>query len=193
MGFIRRVITGHDNQGRSIVLEDGIAPAENMNPLRPGQRSTDVWKTSEMPVRIGREEPDTTLGPRDFVPPMGTKIRIVDVPAETDEMRNLSAERAAELFKLAGHSASSSFGKSKRHPLMHRTESIDYAVVLDGEMTMLLDVGEVALKTGDVVIQRGTNHAWSNRSGKVVRMMYILIDGRFDEELAELLGGDAKH
>ena len=193
MGFIRRVITGHDNQGRSIVLADGIAPAENMNPLRPGQRSTDVWKTSEMPVRIGREEPDTTLGPRDFVPPMGTKIRIVDVPAETEEMRSLSAERASELFKLAGDSSSSSFGKSKRHPLMHRTESIDYAVVLDGEMTMLLDVGEVQLKTGDVVIQRGTNHAWSNRSGKVVRMMYILIDGRFDEELAELLGGDAKH
>ena len=193
MGFIRRVITGHDNQGRSIVLADGIAPAENMNPLRPGQRSTDVWKTSEMPVRSGREEPDTTLGPRDFVPPMGTKIRIVDVPAETEEMRSLSAERASELFKLAGHSSSSSFGKSKRHPLMHRTESIDYAVVLDGEMTMLLDVGEVQLKTGDVVIQRGTNHAWSNRSGKVVRMMYILIDGRFDEELAELLGGDAKH
>ena len=113
MGFIRRVITGHDNQGRSIVLADGIAPAENMNPLRPGQRSTDVWKTSEMPVRIGREEPDTTLGPRDFVPPMGTKIRIVDVPAETEEMRSLSAERASELFKLAGHSSSSSFGKSK--------------------------------------------------------------------------------
>jgi len=71
---------------------------------------------------------------------------------------------------------------------MHRTESIDYAVVLEGEITMLLDDSEVHLKTGDVVIQRGTNHAWSNRSGKPVKMLYVLIDGEFDEELESQLG-----
>ena len=73
-----------------------------------------------------------------------------------------------------------------RHPMMHRTETIDYAVVLDGEITLLLDDVDVQLKTGDVVIQRGTNHAWSNRSGKPCRMLYILIDGRFDPDLAAL-------
>jgi uncharacterized cupin superfamily protein len=66
---------------------------------------------------------------------------------------------------------------------MHRTESVDYAVVLEGEITMLLDDDEVHLRAGDVVIQRGTNHAWSNRSGKPVKMLYVLIDGAFDEEL----------
>ena len=67
---------------------------------------------------------------------------------------------------------------------MHRTQSVDYAVVLEGEITMLLDEEDVVLKAGDIVIQRGTNHAWSNRSDKPVRMMYILIDGKFDAELA---------
>jgi uncharacterized cupin superfamily protein len=66
---------------------------------------------------------------------------------------------------------------------MHRTESVDYAVVLEGEITMLLDDDEVHLRAGDVVIQRGTNHAWSNRSGKPVKMLYVLIDGAFDEDL----------
>ena len=67
---------------------------------------------------------------------------------------------------------------------MHRTESVDYAVVLEGEIIMLLDEEDVQLKAGDIVIQRGTNHAWSNRSGKPVRMLYILIDGNFEPELA---------
>jgi uncharacterized cupin superfamily protein len=70
---------------------------------------------------------------------------------------------------------------------MHRTQTVDYAVVLEGEITMLLDDSEVHLKAGDVVIQRGTNHAWSNRSGRPVRMLYILMDARFDPDLASAL------
>ena len=72
---------------------------------------------------------------------------------------------------------------------MHRTETVDYAVVLEGEITMLLDEEEVHLRAGDVVIQRGTNHAWSNRSGKPVKMLYVLINGKFDEDLKGKLGG----
>ena len=78
-------------------------------------------------------------------------------------------------------------GRGGRHPLMHRTETIDYAVVLDGEITLILDDEDVQLKAGDVVIQRGTSHAWSNRSQKVCRMLYVLIDGRFAPDLAALL------
>ncbi|HET7597649.1 MAG TPA: cupin domain-containing protein, partial [Burkholderiales bacterium] len=73
-----------------------------------------------------------------------------------------------------------------RHPFMHRTETIDYAVVLEGEIVLLLDDEDVPLKAGDVVIQRGTHHAWSNRSDKPCRMLYVLIDGRFAPELAAL-------
>ena len=67
--------------------------------------------------------------------------------------------------------------------MMHRTESIDYALILSGEITMLLDDDEVLLKTGDVVVQCGTNHAWSNRSNAPCIVAFILIDGRFDPQL----------
>jgi uncharacterized cupin superfamily protein len=73
------------------------------------------------------------------------------------------------------------------HPLMHRTESIDYGVVIEGEMTLLLDDAEVPLKRGSVVIQRGTNHAWANRSGKPCRMLFILIGGQYEPAIAQAL------
>lgn len=89
------------------------------------------------------------------------------------------------MFAGVGNADASTRGRGGRHPLMHRTETLDYAVVLEGEIAMLLDDSEVHLKSGDVVIQRGTNHAWSNRSGKPVRMLYVLIDGTFDDNLKQ--------
>ncbi len=69
------------------------------------------------------------------------------------------------------------------HPLMHRTKTIDYGIVLEGEITMVLDRAETTINTGDIVIQRGTNHAWANRSGNICRMAFVLIDGQFANEL----------
>ncbi|MEG1326124.1 MAG: cupin domain-containing protein, partial [Janthinobacterium sp.] len=69
------------------------------------------------------------------------------------------------------------------HPLMHRTESIDYGVVIDGELTLVLDEGEVLLQAGSVVVQRGTNHAWANRSGRTCRMLFVLIAGQYEDGL----------
>ena len=186
-GFIRRVVTGHDENGKAIVISDGLAPVVKTSPHRPGHRSTDIWKTTAMPAPITRGEADPTLGPRDFVAPMGTKIRISELPPEPEAFRHLTPEEARAFFKEGGHESSSTFGRGGRHPFMHRTESVDYAVVLEGEITLLLDEEDVVLKAGDVVIQRGTNHAWSNRSGKPVRMLYILIDGRYESELATML------
>jgi len=186
--LIRRVVTGHDGNGKAIIVSDAYAPAVTTVPLWPGLVSTDIWKTNASPVVIGKDEPDPTLGPRALQPaPQGTVIRISMVPPETEEILKLDANKAKELFKEAGNADASTLGRGARHPLMHRTETLDYALVLDGEITLLLDDSEVQLKTGDVVIQRGTNHAWSNRSGKPVRMLYILIDGRFDPELARVL------
>ena len=183
-GFIRRVVTGHDKDGKAIVISDGLAPSERNDPLIPGQRSSDIWKTVAMPVPIARDEPDLTTGPRDFVPPMGTKIRISEIPPETEATRNLTPEQMHERFRASWPNVTSTFERGGRHPMMHRTETIDYAVVLEGEVTLLLDEVDVQLKAVDVVIQRGTSHAWSNRSGKRARMLYILIDGRFEPELA---------
>ncbi len=190
---IRRVVTGHDENGKAIVLSDAHAHAVKTVPLWPGLVSTDIWKTTASPVPIGREEPDPTLTPRTLHPgPRGTIFRISIVPPETEEIRNLDPDKAKQVFGGVGNAQASTLGRGGRHPLMHRTETLDYAVVLEGKITMMLDDSEVHLEAGDVVIQRGTNHAWSNRSGKPVKMLYVLIDGEFDGDLRERFGGAHK-
>jgi naringenin degradation protein FdeH len=184
MASIRRVVTGHDRNGKAIVLSDGPVPTVHSNPIRPGQLSFEVWKTHAAPVPIAAEEAEPTTGPRSLQPPRnGNVFRISVVPPESEETRKLTPEQAQELFRKSGAGEASTFGKGGRHPMMHRTETVDYAVVLEGEITLILDEGEVPLKAGDVVIQRGTSHAWSNRSGKIVKMLYVLIDGDFTPEL----------
>jgi len=184
MTQIRRVVTGHDQQGKAIVLSDGPAPTVHSNPIRPGQLSFEVWKTHAMPIPIAAQEAEPTTGPRSLhPPPMGSLLRISIVPPESEETRSLTPEQAQALFRKSGAGDASTFGKGGRHPMMHRTETVDYAVVLEGEITLILDEGEVELKAGDVVIQRGTSHAWSNRSGKNVKMLYVLMDGDFVPEL----------
>ena len=183
-GKVRRVITGHDANGKAVILEDGLAPNVRLNPHRPGHISVELWKTRETPAVIRASEADPTEGPKRQHPlPNGTVFRISILPPETEATREISPEQARAAFRNMGNESASTFSQNKRHPFMHRTETIDYAVVLEGEITMMLDEEEVHLKEGDVVIQRGTNHAWSNRSGKPTKMLYVLIDGKFDEEL----------
>ena len=186
---IRRVVTGHDEDGKAIVVSDGFATDVKTVPLWPGLISTNVWKTSGSPIAIHKTEADPTGGERSLQPPeRGTIFRISIVPPETEEIRSLNLDEAKNVFAGVGNAHASTRGRGGRHPLMHRTETVDYAVVLEGEITMLLDDSEVNLNAGDVVIQRGTNHAWSNRSNKPVRMLYILMDARFDGDLAAALG-----
>jgi uncharacterized cupin superfamily protein len=80
--------------------------------------------------------------------------------------------------------AASHTGAGSRHAHMHRTETIDYGIVLEGEIVLIMDEGETTVRAGDIVIQRGTNHGWANRSGKTCRIAFILIDGRFAPDLA---------
>ena len=82
-----------------------------------------------------------------------------------------------------GEASASRFGAGAPHPLMHRTETVDYGIVIEGEMTLVLDRSETLLHAGDIVVQRGTNHAWSNRSDSPCRMAFVLIDGRFADGL----------
>lgn len=191
-GRIRRVVTGHDEHGKAVVLEDGLAPAVRTNPLRPGHISVDLWKTTAAPVIVRRSEPDPTAGPKQIhPPPRGTVFRISEIAPETEAIRNMPPEQSRAVFAAMGNESASTAGrKVGRHPFMHRTETVDYAVVLQGEITMLLDDQDVLLKAGDVVIQRGTNHAWSNRSDKPALMLYVLIDGEFDAELKQKFGDD---
>lgn len=187
-GFVRRVVTGHDKNGKAVVISDGLTPTLKTNPLRPGHKSTEIWRTNAAPAPITGDEPDPTIeGPHTIHPvPRGTVIRVAEWAPESDEIRNLSPEKAREIFRAMGNEDASTFGRGGRHPIMHRTETIDYAVVLEGELTLVLDEEDVELKAGDVVIQRGTNHSWRNRSDKPCRILFVLIDGRFDPELGAM-------
>ncbi len=182
----RRVVTGHDANGKALVVSDGPAPFLHVNPNEPDWYSADIWRTGEMPAQIPAVSPEPTLGPRRQMPAKnGTVIRINNFPPEPEAVRRMTPEDSRRAFAALGNEKAATFGKDGRHPLMHRTETIDYAIVLSGEITMLLDEGEVLLKAGDVLVQCGTNHAWSNRSNAPCVVAFILIDGKFDSALAQ--------
>jgi quercetin dioxygenase-like cupin family protein len=187
-GRVRRVVTGHDRNGKAVVISDGPAPAVHTNPLRPGHWSVDVWRTQATPAQIARSAADPTGGPRKQLPHKnGTVVRIADFAPESESMRKLDPESAKKVFAAMGNESGSTFKAGGRHPMMHRTETIDYAIVLEGELTLVLDDTDVVLRAGDVVVQCGTNHAWSNRSGKPARIAFVLVDGKFAPDLEALL------
>jgi Cupin domain len=182
--MVRRVVTGHDAAGKAIVSADGAPPVIVTSPLQAGLAFYEIWNTSEAPVVVDSGE-DPTVGrkPDTHPPDRGTVCRIVDIPPEGSKGPDLDAAQAAKLFAAVGLEGAPSTHSKQRHPLMHRTESIDYGIVLSGEINLVLDDCEVRLKTGDVVVQRGTIHAWSNRSDDVCRMAFVLVDGRYDPAL----------
>jgi len=171
---IRRIVTGHDANGRSCIIEDGPSPAERFVTERPGYRSTNVWRTVASPAPINAV--DSIVDHQGVAPPKnGTVLRIIDIPPEPGDPAERKRQAAAtfgKLFADAEHRLDDT-----RHPGMHRTESVDYAVIIEGELTAILDRGETVMRAGDVLVQRGTNHAWANRSGKMVRVLFVLIDG----------------
>jgi mannose-6-phosphate isomerase-like protein (cupin superfamily) len=179
-------VTGHDAQGRAVVVSDGPAPFVHVNALDPDWYSTDIWRTNATPATIMAAAEEPTLGPRRQMPERnGTVLRINHYPPEAEAVRRMSVAESRKAFAALGNEAASTFGQGGRHPLMHRTETIDYAIVLAGEITMVLDDSEVALKAGDIVVQCGTNHAWSNRSAAPCVIAFVLIDGKFDPALAD--------
>jgi mannose-6-phosphate isomerase-like protein (cupin superfamily) len=176
---ITRVVTGHDGQGKSIITH--IGPLPTVLPLAniPGTLFHEVWSTGQTPALIDNA-PDPTLTALCLPPPEnGTRIRMVDIPPDTPEFLASGAAHMRDAFGELGDASASTVTAASPHPLMHRTESVDYGVVLEGEIVLVLDRGEVLLRRGDVVVQRGTNHAWANRSGSTARMLFVLIDGHF--------------
>ena len=188
---IRRVVTGHDADGRAVVASDGPLPTVVEIAAIPGTIFHEVWSTSQTPAAVNNA-PDPTTGPLTLPPPkQGTRIRFVDIPPDTPEFLAHGAAKMRAAFSEVGDADASTVKADSPHPLMHRTESIDYGVVIEGEMTLILDDAQVALAPGSVVILRGTNHAWANRSGRPCRMLFVLIDGNYDPEIAATLAAPA--
>ena len=170
---VRRVVTTHDKGKRAVLLSDKLAKISGGEP-ELGVESYMLWSTRETPADVSGNgdagKTDLGIPP----PPNGSILRIVDFHPQTKAQKNLSPDHMAKLLGV-GHKAS---GAVSRHPGMHRTRSIDYIVVMEGEIDMLLDKGEVHLKAGDVLVQRGTNHAWVNRGKKTCRIAAILLDAK---------------
>ena len=180
----RRIVTGHDDQGRSIVVQNGPARAVPLG--EEGAVFHEIWETDRSPAPIDRHVDWPPQEGLSLLPPkQGTRVRFVDFPPERDGAAPITPEQARAVFAAIGApDASMHQGEGSAHPLMHRTETVDYGIVLEGEIILVLDGGETPLTAGDVVIQRGTSHAWANRSGRMARMAFILIDGRFEAPLA---------
>ena len=136
---LRRVVTGHNREGKSIVEQDG--EIETL-PGRPGFSQVPVWATKELPAKLTDGNPDAWK--------LGTTIA------------------GGSVFRVIQYNP----GVAER---WHRTDSIDYAVILSGEIDMQMDEGEVHLKAGDVVVQRGTTHNWVNRGTAPCVIAFVLI------------------
>jgi mannose-6-phosphate isomerase-like protein (cupin superfamily) len=171
---VRRVVTV-DVAGRSIISADSAAPA--VHDLGDGMSIIDLWKTRQSPCDLSRRDNAPEAGALSLTPPPGGSVfRIANFPPEPAQ--GTSAADAKRMFEAMGAAAASTADSDARNSLMHRTDTIDYGIVLEGEISMLVDDGEVQLRAGDVVIQRGTNHGWVNRSGRYCRMAFVLIDAR---------------
>jgi mannose-6-phosphate isomerase-like protein (cupin superfamily) len=170
---IRRVVTGLDADNKAIALFDSRMP---LAPGPYGLASTNLWITDSYPPSLSFNKDDPAGEPIGISPPdNGTKFRVVEFPP-----LDAATEAKMEpdfLMKAVGDHAPAR-GLPVKHPLMHRTRTLDYAVVLSGEIDMMLDDASVHLKPGDVVVQQATNHAWVNRGTQPCRILFVLMDSR---------------
>lgn len=176
---MRRVVTGHDATGRAVVVDDGTPPRTHDFASYPGFRSSLVWAT-EPDARAGRVGEDPTGKVENFLPrPGGSRLIVLTLPPDTTmgspefDGAAYGAEQLAqspglaETFEVTG---------------MHATPTVDYTIVLDGEVWLELDDGELTrLETGDVVVQNATRHGWRNRSDRPVTLAAVLLGAHTEQ------------
>lgn len=170
----RRVVTGHDPDGKAVIIRDEDASKVRVRP-GTGIASTMMWMTDMTPAEFSDAE-DPAERETGITPPLeGSIFRIVEFPPEKELSEEENAKLAEAMQDQGVHAPGSGGDRPARHHGMHRTESIDYAIVLSGEIVMELDDSETRVKAGDIIIQQGTNHAWINRGTEPCVIAFILI------------------
>ena len=176
---MRRIVTGHNENGKSIITMDG-PPARSIGEDVGGL--FELWNTDGNEVissdvidraddEIDRAEDEIILSP----PIGGTKFRYFQInPLPEGVPEDILQEIAADAFEKVG--AGHHRVDTTKHPAMHKTETVDYIILLKGDVTLILDEEEVNLKPFDVVVQRGTNHAWVNNGNEPALLIAVLID-----------------
>ena len=168
---VRRVVTALDANGRAVTMADGPVA---LTSLRSPNPAGEMWVTSQYPPDYSWKE-DRAKTKVGLIPPAnGTIFRIVDFPPMKPEVEKMDMNT---MMKVVGDHAPAK-GVPPRHPMMHRTRSLDYAIIMSGEIDMLLDDTEIHMKAGDVLVQQGTNHAWVNRGTEPCRIAFVLIDAQ---------------
>lgn len=166
----RRIVTGHDETGRSTIISDGQFPETEL-PGSGGLKLADLWLSSQTPAsNAGNrdEAPDSIM----LEPPTGGSVfRIISYPP--DAQRAATGNRQ-EMFKAMGADHALDEGPDAV-PGMHKTDTIDYAIVMSGEIYAVMEHGETLMRPGDCLVQRGTNHAWSNRTDAPCVMAFVLV------------------
>ena len=170
---VRRVLTGHDADGRSTFIADGIAPNMKEMPSFPGLALTDLWETTGAPAS-NEGYADAADRPIKLEPPArGTIVRIVEFPPDANRPKGNDGR---EGFKAIG--ASHVQDKRSSDPMMHKTSTVDYIIVLKGEIYAVMETGEKLLRAGDILVQRGTNHSWSVRGSEPCIVAAVLVNAR---------------
>jgi mannose-6-phosphate isomerase-like protein (cupin superfamily) len=175
---VRRIVVVDEND-RSKCIADGPSPDVRTDPARPGFSSTRIWVTDRTPMRLNdlRESLDT---PHTLEPAAGGSVcRVVTFPPDDTYKGKVGAKEVQAYFAAMGSPGASTYSPKAPHPYMQKTRTLDFCLVLEGEITLVLDTEEVQLKAGDTVVQRGTNHAWSNRSGKPCTIAFSSHDGKW--------------
>jgi mannose-6-phosphate isomerase-like protein (cupin superfamily) len=180
---VRRVVTGHDATGRSTIIFDDLAP--NVMPLPlPGAVVTDAWETTTSPAD-NTGDADAAERPITLEPPAtGSLLRIVEFPPD----RMWMGTDTSGVFDAmgGGHAKDACSADSLRH----KTNTIDYLVVLKGEIYLVLDTGETVLRVGDILVQRGTVHSWSVRGDTPCIAAVVMIGARpYKQASPAILGG----
>ncbi len=170
-GF-RRIVTGHDANGRSVVVSD--APStDTMGSL------INFWSIDSVPAGINAPDPSIPGSPMGLEPPpAGVKFRFFQIQPDK-AFEGLSREDLWEMTRqrFVEMGAEHALVDRERHPAMHKTQTVDFIILLSGEITLLLDEADVPMKPFDVVVQRGTNHAWVNTGDEVATLVAVLVGG----------------
>lgn len=172
---VRRVVTGHDDDGRAVILIDDIAPNAFASEVIPGFGAAVPWLTAYPADHVSDDDP---VGPGSATPTFPrageTVFRIAEFPPDASYPSD-AQDRIFDEIDGKAEAAEGARHSGGKHFWFHRTDSLDYAIVLEGEITLLVDDGEATLRAGDVAVQRATSHAWSNRTDRIARVAFVLI------------------
>jgi mannose-6-phosphate isomerase-like protein (cupin superfamily) len=172
---IRRVVTGKDSTGKAIAMIDTVATSV-LRREELGVTNTLLWVTDSTPADLSNQEDAANKKVGVVAPPGGTIFRVVEFAPESEVKAD--DQTRLRIMQGIGLAPEGNLRGKPRNPAMHRTKTIDYALILTGEIDMLLDDSEIHLKAGDVVIQRGTNHAWVNRGNRPCQVAFIMLDAK---------------